>query len=589
MDGSGIVGTMVASSISPSPPDVSSPRNRLLDRILVVVIAVALGAIGLFGHLFDARAIATSPRAGAAGFPLDDAWIHQVYARSLSEHGRFDYNPGEAELGSSSPLWTVLLAPLHALGEEDGLPKRVRFVGMLSWALLALAAANLARRLFSPAPRTAAAVAACLVAARPEFGFAASSGMEPLLFAALAAFALERVFAGRPAAAGILAGLACATRPEGIAIAAVVIGFAACVPSPTASRLGGAWRAALGCAPFVLAWSAFCSFVAGRPLPNTYYAKAESIPFSTTLDQMGTILSRLIHDSVFYRAPTSYLLLVIGIVGILARAGIARGVALLAAPFALIAGVAASRTLPSIDAFYWSRYSLPAAPFLDLFLAIGIAGALASVIDLSRPTDPKNDAPADDEEQVATPTNSRSKTLPQAAETNTAPRSAGLEVPKPILSILLFVLAILPFVSVADGMRSAIERFGKEVADVDATNVAAARFLSEQSGLGPNDVIAAQDAGAVRYFAPSRVVDILGLNDHELVRTFLEDGDVGRYLTQLKPRAFFLLDPDAGAQPFVPLARALGLTPLQRFAVPDYSVLGTPTDKGVVLYLRPSR
>lgn len=589
MDGFGIVGRMVAPSNLSVPTTDPSPRNRLLDRILLVAIAAALGAIGLFGHLFDARAIATSPRAEAAGFPLDDAWIHQVYARSLAAHGRFDYNPGEAELGSSSPLWSLLLAPLHALGDEAALPKRVRFAGMLSWALLALAAANLARRLFSPAPRTAAAVAACLVAARPEFAFAAGSGMEPLLFAALAAFALERVFAGRPAAAGVLAGLACTARPEGIAIAAVVIGFAACSPSPTTPRHLAAWRAFLGCAPFVLAWSAFCSFVAGRPLPNTFYAKAESIPFSTALEQMGAILSRLIHDSVFYRAPTSYLLLVMGIVGILARAGIARGIALLAAPLALIAGVAASRTLPAVDAFYWTRYSLPAAPFLDLLLAIGIAGALASVIDISRPADPKNDSPADDEEQVAAPTNSRSKTLPQAAESDTAPRSAGLEVPKPILSILLFVLAILPFVSVADGMRSAIERFGKEVADVDATNVAAARFLAERADLGANDVIAAQDAGAVRYFTPCRVVDILGLNDHELVRTFLGNGDVGRYLADRQPRAFFLLDPDAGAQPFIPLARALGLSPLQRFAVPDYSVLGTTLDKGVVLYLRPTR
>ncbi|HWL89243.1 MAG TPA: hypothetical protein VNO21_25745, partial [Polyangiaceae bacterium] len=33
------------------------------------------------------------------GVPLDDTWIHLVYARSFAEHGRFYYNPGVQEAG----------------------------------------------------------------------------------------------------------------------------------------------------------------------------------------------------------------------------------------------------------------------------------------------------------------------------------------------------------------------------------------------------------------------------------------------------------------------------------------------------------
>ena len=50
------------------------------------------------------------------GLPLDDAWIHQVYARSAALGRPFQYNPGEWETGSTSPLWsTVTASPARAL------------------------------------------------------------------------------------------------------------------------------------------------------------------------------------------------------------------------------------------------------------------------------------------------------------------------------------------------------------------------------------------------------------------------------------------------------------------------------------------
>ena len=49
--------------------------------------------------------------AGARGFPLDDAWIHQVYARNLGTRGEFAFFPGEPSAGSTSPFCTVHLTP----------------------------------------------------------------------------------------------------------------------------------------------------------------------------------------------------------------------------------------------------------------------------------------------------------------------------------------------------------------------------------------------------------------------------------------------------------------------------------------------
>src|SRR5204863_910871 len=83
------------------------PRPWLTDRISVladlVVVLAAVVPLTLF--LLREREIA-----GAAGFPLDDAWIHLHFARNLAEGAGFSYNPGVAVAGSTAPLWTLLLA-----------------------------------------------------------------------------------------------------------------------------------------------------------------------------------------------------------------------------------------------------------------------------------------------------------------------------------------------------------------------------------------------------------------------------------------------------------------------------------------------
>src|SRR5512138_3394352 len=47
---------------------------------------------------------------GQFGFPLDDAWIHQTYARNLGLHGLMAFSPGVPSTGSTSVGWTALLA-----------------------------------------------------------------------------------------------------------------------------------------------------------------------------------------------------------------------------------------------------------------------------------------------------------------------------------------------------------------------------------------------------------------------------------------------------------------------------------------------
>src|SRR5262249_56575306 len=69
---------------------------------LVVLLATAL-SLTIF--LARERLIA-----GAAGFPLDDSWIHLHFARNLAEGAGFAYNPAVPLAGSTAPLSTLLLA-----------------------------------------------------------------------------------------------------------------------------------------------------------------------------------------------------------------------------------------------------------------------------------------------------------------------------------------------------------------------------------------------------------------------------------------------------------------------------------------------
>ena len=44
------------------------------------------------------------------GFPLDDAWIHQTFARNFAEHGEWAFIVGQPSGGSTAPLWSAMLS-----------------------------------------------------------------------------------------------------------------------------------------------------------------------------------------------------------------------------------------------------------------------------------------------------------------------------------------------------------------------------------------------------------------------------------------------------------------------------------------------
>jgi hypothetical protein len=209
------------------------------------------------------------------GFPLDDPWIHQTYARNLVRTGRLVYTAGQASAGSTSPLWTLLLS----LGRFVGLgPLPSAYgLGILGWLLLARISVVLTRRLF-PRERDMAPLVGLACLLEWHLAWAAFSGMEITLFASLSLLLVERYIArARPIWIGVFGGLLIWTRPEGILLVGLIIGTFVMEGLWSRRRPTNQWRDLLGIGMGVVAcvlpYAALNLRLWGQPLPTTYYAK----------------------------------------------------------------------------------------------------------------------------------------------------------------------------------------------------------------------------------------------------------------------------------------------------------------------------
>ncbi len=214
---------------------------------------------------------------GFVGFPLDDAWIHQTYARNLAVHHQFAYNPGEPSVGSTSPLWTMLIAPAY------GLPLEYRFwtylLGAVWLALTGWMTYRLASTLF-PEDSLTPVLASAFCVLEWHLAWAAFSGMETALFVFLCLLAMERYLTGeRPFLTGLVTGLLTLTRPEGVLLLTLLIsdtllrrkrGKETLTWTKTATSVG---LLLLGFFILVTPYLMLNLSVTGNLFPNTFYAK----------------------------------------------------------------------------------------------------------------------------------------------------------------------------------------------------------------------------------------------------------------------------------------------------------------------------
>ena len=306
-----------------------SPLSRTAIIGATVAILAAVLCSALWGTYLERRDT-------AAGFPLDDAWIHLQFARNVAEGQGFSFNPGESSSASSAPLWTLALAVPLGLG----LPPlaSAKLLGLALVGITALAAAALTRRLSGD--QWAGLLAGLAVAITPRMAWAGLSGMEVPLYAALVTLAmlsyvraLERPGARAGTSWGLWAGLAGWARPEtfvaaGILSIAWLLGGAR---DPGTRRLArGRWQPLIVLALVGWGFAAFNLVTGGRLLPNTFYAKtygmgtvmslAEGRRFDALLD-LGRYPINLLGDAIWWLASHDGLLFGAALVGALALTG----------------------------------------------------------------------------------------------------------------------------------------------------------------------------------------------------------------------------------------------------------------------------
>jgi len=443
---------------------------------------IGLAALASVGFYLGWAALTTT-----LGFPLDDAWIHQVFARNLAQHAEFSYNPGQPVAGSTSPLWTIMLVPGYLFGGEA----YKWWAYLLGWLFLGLSALEVARLyqlLFStnshsenkPALWTAGTIAALFTLFEWRLVWAATSGMETLLFTfgtlwllryylqlaqteAKVKLTLPKVLLTH-AWLGLGGGLLTLVRPEGMVLLGLV-GLDIGRRFLGKRNWGGLVARWLTCGllwiipliPYVL----FNYSVGGRPLPTTFYAKAgyygSDRSVGAILEYFGQALFELVGRGQVLLLLPGFL---IGLYG-----GLLRGRAdwrPLVWPGLLLILYAVQ--LPVT--YQHGRYLMPLIPFLILY---GVYG--------------------------------------------TAELISWLQKQKlPFLARLLPLVLAFP---VAIAWFNGAQAYQFDVKLINDEQVRVGRWLHDNTPLTAS--VASHDIGAIGYFSGRKLVDIAGLVSPEYV------------------------------------------------------------------------
>jgi hypothetical protein len=430
-------------------------------------------AIALLAVVLALAYLAAERRAGPLGFPLDDAWIHAQFATNLAHGHGLAFNPGEPSTGSTSPLWTALLAVPVALGLS--VVAAAKTMGIVLAAVAAILAFELARLLSGSTAAGAVAGGAVACCARLTWG--AVSGMEVPLAVVLVLLTLlvfVRDEGERGWLWGLLAGLATLARPE----TAVLFPVLAVVVLVSGSRLG--WRARFRGVVASATW-AFAATVAidlavnvivsGRPLPETFYAKTAGagllngiahldvaeIVRSATTRPLATL-----NAFIRFAVEQSALAFLFVLVGLLAAAGVLvrprRPVGIAVPLFLLLSPIVVGAVAPIPH--YFGQDGRYVAHLLALFFVLAAVGAADLAGRARHPS-------------------------------------------------IVWGLAILAVARLLSQDVQYAPRYAAQVDNINRLHVAMGRWLAAHTA--PADTVATNDIGAIGFFSGRRVIDLEGL------------------------------------------------------------------------------
>lgn len=438
--------------------------------------------------LVTAYVLVAQTQNGEFGFPLDDAWIHQVYARNLGTRGEFAFFSGQPSSGSTSPLWALILGIGYGL--------RIDFrvwtisLGILLLAISAYLSLKISRRL-GASQVSANWFVPLFVILEWHLSWATVSGMEIPLFVCLELWlVLLFLSEANPTLIGISAGALTLTRPEGVVLGLIVgIGIALrSVSEPSSGvrrsaeqsvrRVQG--RRGVSGLPFFLAafalplvpYLSFNLWSSGALLPNTYYAKSA---------EYADLISRSIFPVRWlglFRQPFlgAQILLLPGVVWITWRLiKERRWDDLLPVTWILVLPALYAWRLP-VD-YQFGRYEMPIIPLIGIYGILGTESLFRRIY------------------------------------------------PRVIRRALAVAVAVLLLAFAALGSN----QYARSVAIINCEMVASARWTAEN--IPPGVLIAAHDIGAQGYFDSHPLLDLAGLVSPEVIPFIRDQTRLNEWMT----------------------------------------------------------
>jgi hypothetical protein len=245
-------------------------------RLPIVLVAV-FGAVQIFLAYRD--------------YGSEDAFITYRYAQNLAAGNGFVFNPGERVLGTSTPLYAMVLGVAGALGFE--IARASAAVSAASLGAVAILGAGLLRGHGHPALAILFATLAVWGAGDLFLYF----GMETPFYLMLLLATYRAALARQDAMTGILLGLAFLTRHDAALFAVCLLALS------WWQRRQFPWRVALIATAVVVPWLVFATIYFGSPVPNTLIAKAGAVTPGAYLRQSVPWQVSGFHSPLFLFMP----------------------------------------------------------------------------------------------------------------------------------------------------------------------------------------------------------------------------------------------------------------------------------------------
>ena len=458
----------------------SNLRHNSKDGWPVWLVLALTSVISMGGYLLVSAVFYRT------GFPLDDAWIHQTYARNLAYRGEWAFFPGIRSGGSTAPLWTVLLA-------VGFLIRLAPYVWTYLLGAMALWGISLlgekAIRQFVPSYHPRIPWVGIVLAFEWHLAWSAGSGMETLLYALLVTTVLVLVISGsrKFTSMGFLIGLSVWVRPDGVTLLGPAILIILLNQSSWTKRIRGLINLGVGFGSLFTFYLLFNEIISGTPLPNTFYAKQAEYAVYLQLPFLARLGSEMLQPLI-----GAGVILLPGFIFENVTALRKKAWGILAAG-AWLMGFLCLYAWRLPVTYQHGRYIIPAMP---IFFLLALAGLVDFVL---RPS----------------------------------PQRTGW------FFASLWKLGLGAVLVIFYG-RGAFA-YAQDVAVIESEMVVTAKWVANH--VPPGSLVAAHDIGALGYFGKHELVDLAGLISPDVIPFLRDEKRMATYLT-VRGAAYLVAFPD---------------------------------------------